>query len=57
MPLTLTQIALMDLIAQKIITGITALKKVPTMTQEEVDAETAQWEKLSDSEMTELDGH
>ena len=57
MPLTLVQVALADILLDRIITASTALKKVPSMTEEEVDIETLKWEKKSDEEMDELEGH
>lgn len=57
MPITMAQIALIDLISDRIITMVGTMKTVPGMNQEEVDAETAKWENLSDSEMDRLDNH
>lgn len=57
MSLTLKQIGLLDLISDRILTGITAWQRVPGMTEEEVDAETAKWTALRKAEMAELDGH
>ena len=57
MPLTIAQIALIDILSDKVITTIAALKKVPGMTEEQVDAEIAKWETKSDAEMEKLDGH
>ena len=59
MPLELTaaKIALIDILSNRIITYMTTLKTVPGMDQEQVDAETAKYEDLSDSGMDELDKH
>ena len=57
MPLTAAHIALIDILSDRIITMMGTLKKVPSMTEEEVDAETKKWEDLSDQEMDELDSH
>jgi len=57
MPLTAAHVMLMDVLLDRIITASTTLKTVPGMTEEEVKAETAKWEKMSDSEMGRLEGH
>lgn len=55
--LTAAHIALFDIVSDRIITMIGTMKTIPGMTEEEVKAETAKWEKLSDDEMDELDTH
>ena len=57
MPLNVAQVMLFDLLTDKVITIASALKKVPSMTEEEVNAEIAKWETKSDEEMAELDSH
>ncbi len=54
MPLTTSQVLLFDLLSDKVITIMGTMKKVPGMTEEEVDAETAKWEALSDVETDEI---
>lgn len=50
MPLTMAQIALIDIVSDRIITLVGTMKAVPGMTQEEVDAETAKWQTVADDE-------
>lgn len=57
MAITMAQIALFDLISDRIITLVGTMKSVPGMSPEQVDAERKKWEALSDSEMEELDSH
>jgi len=57
MPLSIAQVMLFDLLTDKVITIAGALKRVPKMTAEEVDAEIAMWEQKSADEMKKLDGH
>lgn len=57
MAITMAQIALIDLISDRIITMVGTMKTVPGMTEEQVAEETKKWEALSDSEMDELDSH
>ncbi len=57
MALTTAHIALIDILSDRVITAMSTMKQVPGMTDEEVAAETAKWEELSDSEMDKLDGH
>ena len=54
MPLTPSHVMLIDLLSDRVITAMTTIKKVPGMTEEEVDAETAKWEALSDIETDEI---
>jgi len=42
---------LIDILSSRAITALTSLKKVPSMTSEEVKAETAKWEAMSEDEM------
>lgn len=55
MPLTLAQIALIDILSDKLITIIGAINKVPGMTEDEVKAETAKWEQVSDEEVGKIE--
>lgn len=55
MALTLGQVALFDIITNRIITLTSTLKTVPGMTQEEVDVATRQYEELKDKEMAIMD--
>jgi len=57
MALTQGQFLLIELLTDRAITALTALKVVPGMTEEQVDAETKKWKTLSDEEMAELDSH
>ena len=57
MAITMAQIALIDLISDRIITMVGTMKTVPGMTDEQVMAETRKWEALSNSEMDELNTH
>ena len=49
------QIALADILSNRIITIIGTLRQVPGMTQEQVDVATAQYEDLKDKEMAILE--
>jgi len=55
--LTLAQVALIDILSDRIITMVGIMKTVPGMAEEEVDAEKKKWEDMSDSEMDRLDNH
>ncbi len=55
MALTSGQVALFDIITNRIITLTSTLKTVPGMTQEQVDVATKQYEDLKDREMAILD--
>ena len=55
MALTPGQVALFDIITNRIITLTSTLRTVPGMTQEEVDVATKQYEDLKDREMAILD--
>lgn len=57
MALTLKHIALLDIISDRILTGITTWQRVPGMTDAEVDAEMMKWKALRKAEMVELEGH
>ena len=57
MSLTLKQIALFDIISDRILTGVNAFRRVPGMTEAEVDAEMVKWKTIRKTEMEELDGH
>jgi len=57
MALTMAQIALMDIISDRIITYIGTMKTIPGMDPAQVAAETKKYEDLSDSEMDELNTH
>ena len=49
------QIALVDILSNRIITLISTLNAVPGMAQEQVDVATRQYEELKDREMAILD--
>lgn len=55
MALTPGQIALLDIGSNRLITLLSVLKRVPGMTQEQVDVATAQNKDLLDREMAILD--
>jgi hypothetical protein len=57
MSLTLAHIALIDILSDKVITLISTLKRVPEMSEEEVDAETLKWEAKLDEEVEEMNKH
>lgn len=57
MSLTVAQIMLFDLLSDKVISTMDALKRVPGMTEDEVNAEITKWEVKSDNEMDKLDQH